>query len=88
MSDSWFRPKTYGWGVTPRNWKGWAAVGVFAVLQALIAVAFLLPGKDGAVDPLRLAQWFAGFFVAILVFVWVCRKKTDTDWRWHGESRR
>ena len=44
MADYWFKPHAYGFGATPANWKGWAAVGGY--LMALLALAL----------PLRLSQ--------------------------------
>ncbi len=31
MTDPWFRPKSYGYGATPANWRGWAATAAFAI---------------------------------------------------------
>lgn len=33
--DPWFRPKTYGYGLTPANWKGLVATLMFVVLLVL-----------------------------------------------------
>ena len=45
MSQYWFKPKTYGYGATPANWKGWAAVaGYVAVVTALTLPLLALAG--------------------------------------------
>ena len=31
---NWFRPKTFGWGLTPITWQGWAYSAVWAGLLA------------------------------------------------------
>jgi hypothetical protein len=66
----WFRPKYYGYGATPANWKGWLATAVFIALVAAIA--------SGPVDALRIEA----FAALIAVFVWIAWKKTDRAWRW------
>ncbi len=44
----WFKPKTYGYGATPSNWRGWAATGVFViVVMALSLVLLGLEPKPG-----------------------------------------
>ena len=44
MSDYWFKPHAYGYGATPTNWKGWAAVlGYVAVILALALSLAALP---------------------------------------------
>jgi hypothetical protein len=56
MSDSgarpWFRPKTFGMGMTPATWQGWAAVLVFVALlvatMLLADPATLKPRHDAA----------------------------------------
>ena len=66
----WFRPKYYGYGATPANWKGWLATAVFIAMIAAIA--------SGPLDALRV-----GAFAALLaLFVWIAWKKTDGAWRW------
>jgi hypothetical protein len=66
----WFRPKYYGYGATPANWKGWLATAVFMALIPAIAGAL--------VDPLRIGA----FAALIALFVWIAWKKTDGAWRW------
>ncbi len=54
----WFKYRTFGWGVTPKTWQGWAYV---AVLAATIGFVMSI-GINEAIKP-----WIAG--VVILIFV-------------------
>jgi hypothetical protein len=41
MAGPWFRPKRYGWGLTPATWQGWLVTGAYVagviVLGATLA---------------------------------------------------
>jgi len=83
-SGHWFRPKAYGFGATPANWKGWAATAAFVlVVLATTLVAFGWQ-PDGGTPPnvSQIAVW--GFVVTVLTggFVWLARAKTDGQWGW------
>jgi len=41
---NWFRPKTFGWGLTPITWQGWAYTAVWGGL--LVAPFSLLSYAD------------------------------------------
>ncbi|MGO9485560.1 MAG: hypothetical protein ACLPX9_13385 [Rhodomicrobium sp.] len=71
--SAWFRPKRYGWGASPANWKGWLAIGVFLVL--VLAVNLALAG-----EPLLMQLGALGVLLAL--FAWIVWKKTEGDWRW------
>ncbi|TPN88325.1 hypothetical protein FJ987_21245 [Mesorhizobium sp. CU2] len=73
--DKWFRPKRFGYGATPDNWKGWAFVVVFI----LIAVA-ALTGLLAAGAP----EWLAVLAVLALTvaIIPLIKAKTDGEWRW------
>jgi hypothetical protein len=45
MADHWFVATKRGFGATPANWKGWAAVAVF--IAANVAVAQLVVASFG-----------------------------------------
>ncbi len=69
----WFRPKRYGWGASPANWKGWLAIAVFVVL--VLAVNLEIAREMPLVN--------LGIFAALLaLFAWIAWKKTDGSWRW------
>jgi len=48
MTEYWFRPKTYGYGATPVNWKGWASSLVAVVALLVVFRLFVLPVPGGA----------------------------------------
>ncbi len=83
MSD-WFRPKRYGYGATPSNWKGWFATALFAAfifgMSQLIAGGFG-PASAGVNIVLR-----GLVVIATVLFVWIAWKKTDGTWRWRWGS--
>ena len=37
MAKFWFKPKKYGWGITPISWEGWLITIMLAVGLILIA---------------------------------------------------
>lgn len=89
MSDYWFKPKTYGIGATPANWKGWAAiVALGAFILALLAVLILPPALRGGEPSLtRVILLIVLETGAIILFLLVARKKTDGPWRWSLRKR-
>ena len=42
MSDYWFRPKRYGHGASPANWKGWAAIAGYMIATGAILWPWIL----------------------------------------------
>ncbi|MEZ5924930.1 MAG: hypothetical protein R3D57_11175 [Hyphomicrobiaceae bacterium] len=88
MGEHWFRPKTYGYGVSPANWKGWAATLAFVVVETLLCLPLIiLPVLEGT-GP---AAWHVITYLALTLaltagFVSLARRKTDGDgrWRWQG----
>jgi uncharacterized membrane protein len=73
----WFRPKTYGYGVTPISWEGWAIT--------LAYVAVVLAGVLGIAQRNTATAWLSAIAVIVLAtgaMVFVGRQKTDGDWRW------
>jgi hypothetical protein len=84
MSDYWFKPKTYGVGVTPSNWKGWAAIGGLGLVIVILIAAMLLPPVLHGVEPspTRVVLFIALETLAIIAFFFIARRKTDGEWRW------
>ena len=79
--DHWFVPKSHGYGASPKNWKGWAALVVFALVG--FALSFVLLAGNGAPpSPARFELWITAMIAACAGFVWLARRKTDGDWRW------
>ncbi len=85
----WFRPKMYGYGAQPLNWKGWMAVLVYvAVVMSFTVPLTFLPTLS---EPERaggdVAIWLVLMVVVTLTFVGLCWVKTDGQWRWRwGQS--
>jgi hypothetical protein len=79
----WFKPKTYGYGVTPSTWEGWAVVAVYILV--FFASTLMLA------DPQRSAwtwfSWFAVLAVATASMVLISLYKTDGAWRWRWGTR-
>jgi hypothetical protein len=76
VTDKWFRPKRFGYGATPTNWKGWALIGLH--LFVVFIIAALLAAK---VMPI----WLGVIVIAALtvVLVAVTKAKTDGEWHWN-----
>lgn len=87
MTNYWFKPKTHGYGATPSNWKGWAAIAAFGLAQLLLV---LLLQSAGA-DPDKSLGWVLGVVgimaVVTATFIWVTRIKTDGEWRWRWPQK-
>lgn len=82
MSDPWFKPKTYGYGAQPANWKGWLATLVYAV--AIIALAYALAGTRSGQQPdaFTTVFWLCLVGAVTLGFVLFAKAKTGGEWRW------
>lgn len=90
MADYWFKPHAYGYGATPINWKGWAAVAVYAA--AVLALALSLAALPAGL-PEGPGVWQAVTFVVMVAaltlgFVRLCRARTDGQWAWRWGKRR
>jgi hypothetical protein len=70
----WFRPKYFGFGATPVTWQGWLAVAVMLAVTVPVAVyaGRHYPAYIVLVAPL------------VALFTWICRLKTDGEWRWRS----
>jgi hypothetical protein len=79
----WFRPKRYGYGASPANWKGWLATLVF------IALAWAITSNWGPLGGVGLLLRFGAFAVLVVLFVWIAWKKTDGPirWRWGPDEK-
>ena len=84
----WFRPKQYGYGASPANWKGWLATGLYIAIIAGLTWQFIV-GPVRAAAALSVQDTLLGWgmlIAATLGFVWLCWRKTDGDWRWRWGS--
>lgn len=89
MSDFWFKPKTWGYGAYPTNWKGWALTLGFVVVVNLLSLPLMvLPALHNiALTPAQIVCW-AVLTAAITVgFIWLCRVKTDGEWKWRTPQK-
>ena len=90
MSRYWFKPHTHGYGATPANWKGWAAVAMFgAVICALSLSLVTLPaGMPASAVAWQAATWAILVAVLTLAFIRFCRSRTDGEWTWRWGGKR
>ena len=87
--DKWFKPKTHGYGATPKNWKGWAATG--AVVAFLIALTLLIIGVPGGAakpDFGMVIVWAVMVAAVVSAFVLFTKSKTDGEWKWRWGGMR
>ena len=84
--EYWFRPKRYGYGAEPGNWKVWLATGAYVLLAVAISLKLLVwpSGSGNELAWPDMLTWFAVFGVLTAIFVWLCWIKTDGEWRWRG----
>ena len=47
QKDFWFRPKRYGYGAEPSNWKGWLATFAYLFVVAAITWPLMLAPVSG-----------------------------------------
>lgn len=73
MSRPWFKPKTFGIGVTPASWEGWAATAAFC---ALAVIDRLLAPRLGE------ALSWTGLAVLAAAFIALSILKGEGAWRW------
>jgi len=84
MTDAWFKPKRYGYGATPCNWKGWAATFVFVLVVLATSLVIFRWQLNGATQPSfsRIAVWLLSLCVLCGGFTLLTWAKTDGQWRW------
>ena len=39
----WFRPKRYGWGLTPTSWQGWVLTGAYVGAVFVLSITLATP---------------------------------------------
>jgi hypothetical protein len=84
MTGPWFKPKTYGYGASPANWRGWVATAAFvAVVLAVSLVTFGWQPNPGTQPNFwQIAAWLLAVAILTGGFVWLARTKTDGQWGW------
>ncbi len=83
MTNYWFRPKRYGYGVTPTTWQGWAVT--IAIPLAMVAVCILVTATLGYFWWTMAIVFFIDA-LALVALMLVAQRKTEGDlrWRWGG----
>ena len=89
MTDYWFKPKAYGYGATPINWKGWMATFGFMALVLVMTLALMVwPSIDGpGPQTWQIVTWLILDVALLIAFIWVTRVKTDGEWKWRWGRR-
>jgi hypothetical protein len=84
MSPYWFRPKTYGYGATPSNWKGWAATAAFVALVLSTSLLLVAWQQNTGTGPgvWQIAVWLLSVATLSVGFVLLARAKTHGQWGW------
>ncbi len=84
-----FRPKTFGFGVTPCTWQGWAITAVLCAI--IIGGAMILLPEENAPPPIsaiEFAQQVGRFVLFIAAISWLFLRLTapytdgEMKWRW------
>jgi hypothetical protein len=84
MDGHWFKPKSFGYGATPANWKGWAATLGLVVAMALWSIYVFGVTRRSGVSWTDWSAWAAGVAVLSVSFIALARYKTDGAWTWRG----
>jgi hypothetical protein len=71
----WFKPKTFGYGVTPMSWEGW--LSALSYCAVMLACALVVGFDVGNV--LKVVACAAIFTVATIAMVRVVRAKIDVN---------
>ena len=87
--EYWFRPKRYGYGAEPINWKGWAATVGYVVLVVAWTAAMIGVPSITSGEPLsgNILIWGVLLAILTLAFVLMCWVKTDGEWRWRWNKK-
>ena len=88
MNEPWFRPKKFGYGVTPIHWKGWVS-SLILIFAVLAVVRFLIVPMPGAPPHSLYEQLLGGAIIVALIvgFNRFAATKTNGDWRWRWGAR-
>jgi len=70
----WFKPKTFGWGLTPITWQGWIYTLIWT---AVLVVPFIL--LQSRFQFVEAFIWLTASIVALTLDVWHIRKKMGIE---------
>ena len=74
----WFKKKTYGWGWTPANWKGWVVTALYALAVLLYGVVSQLGYQD-----FNVYLHIIIMTIATVAMIAVCYWKGEKpEWNW------
>lgn len=82
MNRFWFRPRKYGYGASPTTWEGWAIVAAYIVVLGLLSW-----WAQGGMNTERLPVFLTIAAALTIGLIWICRKKTDGEWRMRWGDR-
>ena len=89
MPDYWFKPRRYGYGVVPKDWRGWLAVVLLIAIDVALTVWLMVLPTVEMTGPtiVEFVGWVASTGLITLIFVAFSRARTDGEWRWRwGEK--
>jgi hypothetical protein len=78
MNMYWFKPRQYGYGVTPVTWEGWAltVVTMFVVVMTSMLAPLFARGNSWGIVAFTIDA------LAIAAFILISKSKTEGAWRW------
>lgn len=84
MSEKWFGPKPYGYGVIPIHRKGWLCFAAYLLVIALIVILSIVESfSDTPSDP-GLALF--GAAICTVIFLIIVRRKGPASW-WASDNK-
>jgi hypothetical protein len=95
-SRKWFRPRWFGWGLTPTTWQGWIAILAWIVVAAAPVIIFAKKSNaprihDFAKIPLDEKLAFAWLFanvIALVIFaIYYLRKNYPDRMGWQPDHK-
>ena len=84
MSQFWFQPKSHGYGATPTNWRGWAAIGAYIAVTLALTLPLTGWPAEMPIGPKiwQLVTWAILEAGVTIWFIRFTRAKTDGQWKW------
>ncbi len=83
--SGWFRPRRYGFGVTPKTWQGRLLVAINVAV--IVAATWMLRPADRPLPTLDWAEWLVLVIGSTAAVAWIAYRHTDGAWRWRWGDR-